>query len=257
MELGEFDVNFHPRTSIKSQPFVDFVAELTQPLEMSKVDKAKCEFWELRVNGSSNQSGARVRIVLKSPYGEIFEQSLKVNFKASNNEVEYEALIISLKTSLAIGISRIKVLTDSQLVVQQLNGGYEAQDERLVQYATMYRDLMAKFESFEIVQVPSEDNSHADTLVTIGSTSGVIMKKVIPFSFQEEPSIEALKPVKVINVELSEDWCKEIIDYLERSMLPDNRVEAWKIKLRVARYVMLLRELYRRLFFGPYQKCLS
>ena len=41
MELGEFDVNFQPRTSIKSQALADFVAEITQPLEMLKVDKVK------------------------------------------------------------------------------------------------------------------------------------------------------------------------------------------------------------------------
>ena len=43
LELGEFDSNFQPRMSIKSQSLADLVANLIQPLEMSKVDKAKCE----------------------------------------------------------------------------------------------------------------------------------------------------------------------------------------------------------------------
>ena len=112
MKLGEFDVSFQPRTSIKSQALANFVVELTEPLEMLKVDKAKCEVWELRVNGSSNQRGVGFGIVLKLPHGEIFEQSLKLGFKVSNNEVEYEAPINDLKMSLAIGIFEIKVLTD-------------------------------------------------------------------------------------------------------------------------------------------------
>ena len=65
--------------------------------------------------------------------------------------------------------------------------------------------LMASFKSFEIVQVPGEDNSHLDTLGNLGSTSRVRMKRVIPFAFQDEPSIEALKLTEVINVAPSED----------------------------------------------------
>ena len=83
------------------------------PLETLKVDNEKCEVWELMVDGSSNQIRAGVGIVLKSPQREIFKQSLKLGFKATNNEVEFEALINGLKMSLAIEILGIKVLTNS------------------------------------------------------------------------------------------------------------------------------------------------
>ena len=72
------------------------------------MDKANYEVWELRVDRSSNQRRAGVRIVLKSSHEEIFKQSLKLAFKASNNKAEYEALINGLKMSLSIGISGIK-----------------------------------------------------------------------------------------------------------------------------------------------------
>ena len=78
-----------------------------------------------------------------------------------NNEAKYEALINGLKMSLAIRISRIRVLIDSQLVAQQLNRGYEIRDERMVQYVKVSRDLIANSESFEIIQVPREENSLA------------------------------------------------------------------------------------------------
>ena len=96
------------------------------------VNKEKYEVWEMMVDRLSNQRGAVVRIVLKSPHNEIFEQSLKLGFKALNNKAEYEALINGLKMSMAIGISGIRLLTDSKLVAQQLNGGYETHDEKLV-----------------------------------------------------------------------------------------------------------------------------
>ena len=82
-----------------------------------------------------------MKLSMKSQHEEIFEQSLKLGFKASNSEAKYEALINGLKKSLAIGISGIKVLTDFHLVAQQLNGGYESQDERMVRYVKLSRDF--------------------------------------------------------------------------------------------------------------------
>ena len=77
------------------------------------VNKEKSKVWELMIDGFSNQKGLEVGIMLKSPNGEVFKQSLKLGFKSSNNKAEYEALINWLKLFLAIGISGIKVLTDS------------------------------------------------------------------------------------------------------------------------------------------------
>ena len=105
------------------------------------MNREKCEVWEPMLDGSSNHRGTGFGMVLKSS-------------KASNNEAKYEALINSWKMSLAIGISGIKVLTDSKLVAQQLNGGYETREERMVQYVKASCNLISNFESFEMVQVP-------------------------------------------------------------------------------------------------------
>ena len=64
---------------------------------------------------------------------------------------------------------------------------------------------MASFESFEIIQVSKVDNSHANTLANLGLTFGMVMKKVIPFAYQDEPSIKAPKLIEVISVAPSED----------------------------------------------------
>ena len=49
------------------------------------------------------------------------EYALRFKFKASNNEVEYEALIIGLKLAKEVRVKRLKVFSDSQLVVNQTN----------------------------------------------------------------------------------------------------------------------------------------
>ena len=51
----------------------------------------------LFVDGSSNLKGSGAGIVLESPYGIMVEQSFRFGFKASNNQVEYEALITGLQ----------------------------------------------------------------------------------------------------------------------------------------------------------------
>ena len=53
--------------------------------------------WTLFIDGSSTRDGSGVGIILKSPEGTVIEQAVRLGFTTSNNESEYEALIVSLK----------------------------------------------------------------------------------------------------------------------------------------------------------------
>ncbi|XP_072073769.1 uncharacterized protein [Arachis hypogaea] len=103
IELSEFDIQYQPRGSIKSQHLADFVAELTQP----SMDEQNSD-WSLFVDGASNPQGSGAGILLESPEGIILEHSLRFSFKASNNQAEYEALVAGLR----FGIPR-HVITDN------------------------------------------------------------------------------------------------------------------------------------------------
>lgn len=74
------------------------------------------------VDGSSNARGCKLGIVIFSPKKDILARSIRLGFKASNNDAKYEALINGLKLAMELGILRIKVCLDSQLVVQQMRG---------------------------------------------------------------------------------------------------------------------------------------
>ena len=63
--------------------------------------------WELFVDGTSNSKGSGAGIVLVSPEGLVLEQAVRLNFSASNNEAEYEALMIGLKTTRKLGASHL------------------------------------------------------------------------------------------------------------------------------------------------------
>ena len=59
---------------------------------------------------------------------------MRLNFLASNNESEYEVLLIGLKCAKRLGADRLRVFCDSQLVANQISREYQARDEGMVSY---------------------------------------------------------------------------------------------------------------------------
>lgn len=80
------------------------------------------------IDGASNARGLGVGIVLESPEGVRMEKSLRLGFKASNNEAKYEARITRLQAAHKLGVEEVEVLSDSRLVVNQVDGNFEARD---------------------------------------------------------------------------------------------------------------------------------
>lgn len=92
------------------------------------------EFWTLEVDGSSNSKGSGARILLKSQEGFKIEQAIHFDFRATNNEVEYEALIAGLQLCVGLRIKKLKVQWDSQLIINQSSGEFQAKDFRMAAY---------------------------------------------------------------------------------------------------------------------------
>ena len=74
----------------------------------------------MHVDGSNNIREAGVGIVLTSPTGNTASRAVRCNFKATNNESEYEALIAGLKLTHQMGAGNIQVISDSQLISNQV-----------------------------------------------------------------------------------------------------------------------------------------
>jgi ribonuclease HI len=83
---------------------------------------------------------------------------------ATNNEAEYEALILGLKNALSLGIEEIKIHMDSELLVRQLTGLYRVKNPRLAIYFQQVRDLLNKFSGYYIIHIPREQNREADAM---------------------------------------------------------------------------------------------
>lgn len=74
-----------------------------------------------------------------------------------------------------------------------MNRRYEAHEKRMLEYMKTFHELIANFEAFEIVQVPREENNHADALANLGLASRTVIKRVNRFAYLDEPSLEASK----------------------------------------------------------------
>lgn len=124
VELGNLHIVFQPRMAIKAQVLADFVAEFTPAEEVenyledsngrARKDEAPWrmlhgDIWKLFVDGASNYKGSGAGIVLIAPCGTTHEHALKLNFSASNNEAEYEALIAGLKIANGLSVEELDV----------------------------------------------------------------------------------------------------------------------------------------------------
>jgi len=82
----------------------------------------------------------------------------------TNNMAEYEALILGLMCAQSLGVHRIKVEGDSELVVKQINGVYRVKDAKLTALWEIASSLAESFEDFEIDSIPRSMNKRADWL---------------------------------------------------------------------------------------------
>ena len=109
IELSEFDIQYRPRTAIKGQVVADFIAEFTHNEDKGAEESPH---WSIYTDGSSNKQARGAGIVLISPEGGAIECMVHLDFPATNNESEYEALIAGLDLAKAVGAARIVVYYD-------------------------------------------------------------------------------------------------------------------------------------------------
>ncbi|GJS46211.1 reverse transcriptase domain-containing protein [Tanacetum coccineum] len=98
-ELESFVITYRPRTSIRGKILADFIAkrpEEDDPPVETLAEEVTPELWTLFTDGSSCLEGSGAGLILTSPEGEEFTYALRLEFDASNNEAEYEALIAGL-----------------------------------------------------------------------------------------------------------------------------------------------------------------
>ena len=127
----------------------------------------------------------------------MIEQSFRLGFSTSNNKAEYISLIAGLRLARSIGAREISAFSDSQLVMSQFHGEYEAKNERMEAYLAILQEIAQQFDKFELTKIPRGDNTLADALAALASTSNPAIRRAIPVEGIEKPSIDL--PCKAID----------------------------------------------------------
>src|SRR6266508_4098105 len=249
VELGSFELTFQPRTAIKFQALVDFIAEWTE-VQTSTITE-KLEYWTMYFDSSLMIEGAGASIVLISPTGERLKYVLQIHFPASNNAAEYEALLHGLRITISLGIRRLVVRSDSELVVNQVQKEYSCTSAKMSAYCQEVRKLEGAFDGLELTHVLRNDNNEADELAKIGSRrapvpTDVFVQQLHQPTISEEATEPINKPIEVEVFTINPDWTTPYLNYLLHDELPEDRAEAERIARRSRRYVVVGEELYRR-----------
>lgn len=153
----------------------------------------------------------------------VLEYAIKFAFTASNNEVEYEALIIGLQLCLTGGVRRVKVKSDSQLVAGHVKGEFEAKEDKMRMYLAKVRDIASKFLEFQLDHFPRPGNNTVDALSRLASTVNSLKPRVITREVLPQPSINAT--ISMI-LDRGDTWMDQITKHLTDGSLPQDEKQA-------------------------------
>ncbi|XP_024156147.1 uncharacterized protein LOC112164144 [Rosa chinensis] len=193
---------------------------------------------------------AGVGIVLENPAGDRFSYSFQLTFQCTNNQAEYEALIIGLEVLLEMGVRDVQIRGDSQLVINQLLEKYRCTSWLLIPYLSRAVELLDQFTEVGMEHIPRERNFAANELAQLATGISLkygvrerilkVERRTLPSWLArpdppDDPVVAVLEPIDV-------DWRIPLIEYLKR---PDSSADR-KIRFLALNYFLRGDELRRR-----------
>ena len=146
-------------------------------------------------DGSVMKTGAGASLLFISPLGEHMQYVICLHFPASNNMAEYEALLSGLRIAIELGVKRLDVRGDSQLVVDQVIKESRCHDPKMEAYCNAVRRFEDKFDGLELNHVPRKYNEDADELAKIVSGRTTVPPNIFARDITK-PSVEFKDPME-------------------------------------------------------------
>jgi ribonuclease HI len=190
--------------------------------------KERPEHWIIYFDGTINFEGASTGVLFISPQGEQLKYVLQIHYKASNNSVEYEALIHGLRIAVSLGIKQLLAFGDSKVVIEQVNKEWDCVKDTMDAYCAEIRKLEGHFEGIEFQHVPRNNNVAADVLSKLGSRRALVPAGMFVQDLRK-PSIKLLEPdnpkpppndqnsappLDLLMSEKEDDWRKPFINFI-------------------------------------------
>ncbi|GKV01604.1 hypothetical protein SLEP1_g14149 [Rubroshorea leprosula] len=159
---------------LAGHPCLDVNADENKGINLFSIDLVP---WRLIFDGSSTDQASRAEIIIVSPDGIKTQWCFQLDFKCTNNQAEYEALVIGLELLVELKVPSVEIVGDSQLVLKQLSGEYKCTSVVLSPYFATAIQLLEEFDDVSLKHIPRNMNIEANELAQIAS--GVKMPKGI------------------------------------------------------------------------------
>ena len=189
---------YFPHKLVKGQALANFVVDhpsleiqLEKDVELG-IYEVEMRPWVFKFDGSSTEKSAGAGIVIMSPKGIKATLYFNLAFKCTNNQAEYEALVIDLEILMELGVQEVHIIRDSQLVFRQLTREYKCNILFMAPYYTASTQLLDSFHSIDFEYVSRESNWKVDELAQVASgvkMSEELTHKLIVIGKTDHPSI--------------------------------------------------------------------
>ena len=194
--------------AIKAQALADFIVEFTIPENAGDQE----DLWTINTDGSCTQKGGRMGVVITSPEEDVLKYGVQLKFPITNNEAKYEALLTGLRIARALGVENIVLKSDSQLVIGQVRGDFEAKETRMQKYLKLTNQLVSNFHCEEFVQIPQDQNAEADEVARSASVDD--QDKINDWRLEEQNS-PSIKELQTFPVHTCSGWMSPILSFLK------------------------------------------
>ncbi|XP_058211663.1 uncharacterized protein LOC131323841 [Rhododendron vialii] len=239
--LAEFELRYVTRKSVKGRVVVEFLVDC--PIEGG--EDAESQFpdedimtlaedvCKLYFDGAANQKGFGIDVLLIAPDGSHIPLAFKLNFEVTNNQAEYEACIVGMEAAIEIGIEKLEVMGDSNLVISQANGDWKVKEEKLKPYHQDLEDLIPHFNKVTLTHVPRLKNQFADALATLASMVEIPLGVKLRPIVIEQRDTQVYQHVMVVDEpEDGHPWYYDIQRFVERGEYSTEASKKSKIALQ-------------------------
>lgn len=130
----------------------------------------------MEFDGALGKEGAGIGVWIHGPFHHsckiprnVRMSSYKLAFDFSNNEVEYEAMIVGLKILKKLGEKKFFVYGNSDLVIKQVKGEHQTKHPRMKAYRNFFLDILKTFSEYTLSLICRTQNVIVDSIATIAS----------------------------------------------------------------------------------------
>ena len=134
-------------------------------MKYEKVD----EIWKMNFYGAYLRYGKGASVFITSPKGKTFNFSYRLEFEATNNVAEYEALLLGLEMDKDMGIKMLNIKGEFDLIILQVKYQFACNCKMIKKYRNAIQDTMEFFYALKLEAIPKEQNKMADQLAVATS----------------------------------------------------------------------------------------